>query len=508
MAWRIGHHDGEPGNIHIDVDEPFSWSDSSYTIQAGPYITELTDDLLTQEFFPALCELVDHLFRSDKLGPYFFDYRLDVVLEFEREHSELRLRHRLLHEHKLNVLQKSLEQFIQTKILSDPPMLPKANDMFFFAYHLINPDLIKQEEQTIDPLIRRLSDKLQSNPKRLQEWIGTYTSAFNMWAQDYFLKQHFIRSDDYRQEWRMKDESGRPLVDAGEMDLFLYMALQIGLKEPDTRQQYLEIAVQLGSNQAANYLKLGSGKFTSTYRGKAVEAGNNDVTQTIELRILDEQEHAYEEALDYLTDLLRRGFPRSYRLSLKTSQKRFLPMQNLAKSKLHQFFANALSYPALFPKIAEYAETAMKEFAWYRDVEPGEKSVMPGTYAVLGLGLYSESYFPLVCRYMELVDTEHQMVQDHYAQVFIETHGVKAEHIPVIVSILLAGNEEARRVKNMVVDRPEVAEALVQALKHKGRAHRGLVLCRIFGSADKLAKAVRQAQSPLKEGLEQLSALF
>ncbi|ULO07649.1 hypothetical protein H1230_01855 [Paenibacillus sp. 19GGS1-52] len=508
VAWRRSNAYGEQGNIHIDIDEPFSWSDSSYTIEAGPYIAELTDELLSQEFFPALYELVDNLFRSDDFGPYFFDYQFQVVFEFEGEHSELRLCRRLLHEQKLAGLQKSLEDFIQTKVLSDPPVLPKAEDMFFFAYHLMNPDLMKQQEEVIEPLIRRLSDKLQQNQQRKREWIGHYTSAFDKWAQEHFLPQYFVRPDDYGFDWKLKEESIRHVVDAEEMDFFLYIALQIGFTKPDTRQKYLELAGQLGSMQALQYLKVGSGKFRSTYRGERVEGSNNDVTQTIEIRILAEEEKAYGEALDYIINLLQESFPKGYQLKLKTVQKHFLPLHNLAKSKLHQFFANALSYPALFPKLAEYADLVMEEFAWYRDVVPGEKSVMPGTYAVFGLGLYSESYFPLVCRYMELVDTEHQMVQDSYAQAFIDAHGVKTEHMPILTSILLGGNEEARPVKNITIDRPELAEALIQVLKNKKNHECELVLCRIFGSADKLARAVRQAHPPLKEGLEQLSSLL
>jgi hypothetical protein len=507
VAWREGRSNGEQGNIHIDMDKPFSWSDSSYTLQAGDYITDLTDELLTQQFFPALCEHVEKLFRSDKLDPRFFDYRFEVVFEFEREHSTLRLSRSLLHEHKLAWLRKSLDHFIQTRILPDPPILPKANDLFFFAYHLINPDLIKQEEQVIEPLIRRLTDKLQHNPQRRLEWISHYTSAFKKWAQEHFLPQHFVCFDEFAHDWRMKAESDRHAVDTKEIDFFLYASLHIGSLEPDTRQRYLELAVQLGSDRAVHYLKAGSGRFQSTYRGEKVQCSSNDITQTVEVRILSEEAESYEEALDYLISLLRQGFPKSYRLNLKASQKHFLPLHNLAKSKLHQFFANTLRYPALHPKLAEYAETAMEQFAWYRDVVPGRKSVMPGTYAVLGLGLYSESYFPLVCRYMELVDTEHQLVQDSYAAAFIDAHGIKTELIPVIVAILLGGNEETKPVNNINIDRPELAEALLQALQNKNNYERELVLCRIFGSADKLARAARQASSPLKEGLDELLAL-
>ena len=122
----------------------------------------------------------------------------------------------------------------------------------------------------------------------------------------------------------------------------------------------------------------------------------------------------------------------------------------------------------------------MERYAWYKDTEPSEKSVMPGTYAVLGLGLYSKEYFSLVSRYMEMVDTEHQMIQDGYAEVFIDVHGVEPEHMTVLVDILLAGNEEARPVRNFVIARAELAEALLQALLSKEIYEREQVLYRIF----------------------------
>lgn len=508
VAWRKGKFTWEAGKIHIDIYEPFSWSDSSYKIEAGPYIAELTDEQLTEEFFPALCDRVDQLFRSEKFGPSFFDFRFQVVFEFERETSTISLSRRLINEAKRRELRKTLEHFIQTRVVSESPGdMPGEKELFFFADHLVDPELMRQEEKEIDPLVRRLSAKLRTDPSRHAEWIRHYTAAFNRWAQEYFLPRYFDRTRDYGNYWTLKTGQDLQAVDGGELDFFLYAALQVGLTEPDNRQDYLELAVQLGSQRAADYLKTGSGKFASTYRGERMEGKNNDVTRTIEIRILTEEASAYGEALDYIIGLLRQGFPKGYQLKLKSSQKHFLPLKKLAKSKLHQFFANALSYPALFPKLAEYADIAMEEFAWYEDVEPGEKSVMPGTYAVMGLGLYSESYFPLVRRYMELVDTEHQMAQDSYAEAFIEAHGLRAEHMPVFVAILLGGNDEGRPVKNAVIDTPELAEALVQALKGKEIHERELVLCRIFGSVKKLAAAARKAQPPLKEGLEQLVAL-
>lgn len=501
VTWRKGKFTWAKGKLHIDFSK--STYSSSYKFEVDTHITELTDELLTEEFFPALCGLVDDLFRSEELGPRFFDYKFEVVFEFEWEKSKLTLNKQLLNEPKLNQLQKTLDHFIQTMILSDSLMLSEK-DVFFFAKHLVNPDLMKQEVEVIDPLIRRLSDKLNNNQELKNNWIRRYTSAFDKWAID-FLLQHFTRSSNYGMNWTLKEV--HPSVDTIEMEFFLYTALQIGNSDPYIPQNYMELAIQLGSKEAAEYLKNGSGKFARTYRGELIEGRSNDITQTIEIRILSEEELAYKEALDYIIDLLKQGFSKSYQLKLESSQKNFLPLKELARSELHQFFANALSYPALFPKLAEYADTAMEEYAWYEDVEPSEESVMPGTYAVMGLGLYSEDYFPLVCRYMELVDTEHQLAQDGYAEAFIEAHGVKKELMPVIVAILQGGIDEGTLVKNLTIDSLELAVALFEALKGKEIYECEMVLCRIFESIENLVEETQKAQPPLKEALEQLLAL-
>lgn len=491
VAWR-------EGKIHIDVEEPLDWIDSSYAIEAGPYIAELTDERIRSELYPQLRERVEELFLSEKLGPHFFDYQFQLVLTFEMEDEDLKICELLVNGEKLNELRESLQTFITSKIMADLPVLPSGDDQFFFSRHLMNPDLMEQKEVVVDPLIRRLSDKLRSKRERLNEWIDQYTSAMDSWIQNIFLPRYFKRADSFSMDWTLKEDT--PLLNLGEdgLSFFVYAALQIGKSKPNIREQYLKLAVQLGSKQAAEYIERGSGKFDPVYKGSRVEIHNNDVTQTIELRILIEEEAAYGEALDQIIELLQKGFPKEYKLKLKSKQKNYLPLKKMAKSGLHQFFAGALTYPALFQKLEVYANTAMEPYTWYKDTEPSEKSVLPGTYAVLGLGLYSSDYYSLVSRYMEMVDSEHQMIQDGYAETFIDTHGLDTELIPVLVDILLAGNEEARPVKNFVIDRVELAEVLLQELLSKEIYEREQVLYRIFGSRAKLEKAVRSEQTEPK----------
>lgn len=502
VAWR-------GGKIHIDIDEPLDWTDSSYKIEAGPYIAELTEERIRTELYPSLRKEVEELFLSDKLGARFFDYRFQIVLSVEMKEEDIQICDQLVNNEKLNQLRQSLQKFINSKIMADLPVLPSVDDQFFFSRHLVNPDLIEQKEDTVDSLIGRLSAKLSSNKERLNEWIGQYTSAMDDWIQNVYLPRYFNRADSYAIDWIPKENIDLINMDAKQRSFFVYTALQIGKKRPDTREQYLKLAVQLGSKQAEDYIRRGSGKFAPVYKGTYAEIHNNDVTQTIEVRILAEEEAAYGEVLDHITELLQKGFPKEYSMKLKSKQKSYLPLKKMAKSGLHRFFAEALTYPALYPKLEAYANIAMEPYAWYKDTEPSEKSVMPGTYAVLGLGLYSRDYFPLVSRYMEMIDTEHQMIQDGYAQVFIDTHGMEPELMPVLIDILLAGNDEARPMKNFFINRIELAEALLQELLSKEIYERELVLYRIFGSLEKLKKAAtsKQTKPELKPMYAKLLAL-
>lgn len=504
VAWRKPKLREGYGTIHIDVYEPFDWSDDSYRSDAGAYVAELTDEILTEDLFPALCERLKHVFLDGPYVPTFFDYRLEFVLEFERDDSPFKLSDELRNEKKLLDLKNQLDTFIHKKIMPDLPVLPAREDEFFFARLLLNPDVFEQSQSAVEPLIRRLSDKLASKRERLTAWEGEFGRALKDWAEERFLPRHFRRTGHYGLEWTLKEGGDHEAPRQNELDFFVYAAKEIGAADPDTRKEYLDLAVLLGSEQAAGFLERGSGHIESMRKGERFEGKANDILQTIEIRLRSEEEAAYGEALDYIISLLHQGFSKEYKLSFKSREKHYVPLNKLAKSQLHQFFGNALRYPSLYPRLAEYAELAMEEFAWYGDVEPGEKSAMPGTYAVFGLGLYSEAYYPLVMKYMKQVDTEHQSVQDGYADAFIDAHGLTAELMPVFVSILLGGNDSAKPVKTAVIDTPELVEALWRELAPKEDYERETVLYRIFGSRSKLAQRAKRELPPLQEKLEQL----
>lgn len=502
VTWKKGKSPN--GTILIDVYEPFSWSDSSYKVEVGPYIQEFTNVHHIEELFSALCTKTEAMFQSEQYGPRFFDYRFQVVLEFEDDKTVCQYQKELLNNRKLESTKQVLATFIETKVMAELPVRPSDNDEFFFAQYLVNPHFFHQTAEEVEPLIHRLQEKHRANKERLDQWIYYYTMAFKHWAEERFLTHYFEQTGDYMKEWVLITEDPVQQLEQEKLDFFLYVALKIGQKEPATRLEYLELAKQLGSRQAADYLEKGSGRFESIRKRDVFQGQANDILQTIDIRVMVEEEAAYREALCYINQLLEEGFPKGYKLTLKSKAKNYLPIKKLAKSKLHQFFANCLEFPNLFPLLADYAQLAMEEFTWYQDVEPSEKSAMPGTYAVLGLGLSSRDYFTLVQRYMLLVDTEHQSVQDAYAEAFLEAHGLSVEIMPVFVAILLGASESAKPLKGIDIRELDLLVALRQELEKKEDYQRAFALYQIFGSSKKFAQRLKQESAPIKDELEKL----
>ncbi|WMT39031.1 DUF6138 family protein [Paenibacillus sp. D2_2] len=351
VSWKNGQQGDGYGTIFIDVYEPFDWSDSSYTVEAGSYIEglmEMKEEALLEELYSALRSQVEETFQSDQYGSWFFDYRMELILELEWESAALRRQEVLINEHKLQALKQELAMFIQSKVLAELPVRPNKDDEFFFARHLLNPQLFAQKSDIIDPLIQCLNDKHRANHSRLEQWSHQYTSAFRAWAEKQFLERYFDRIGNFGHEWLLKEEAKASLPNADAMEFFLYAALQIGRKDPDTRKEYLELAKKLGSEQAANYLQQGSGRYESMRQGSLFQGKANDILQTIDIRIASEEEAAYREALDYVILLLEQGFPRVISLRCEAKPKTIYRLKSWRNRSSINFLPIASSTQACF----------------------------------------------------------------------------------------------------------------------------------------------------------------
>jgi len=267
-------------------------------------------------------------------------------------------------------------------------------------------------------------------------------------------------------------------IDNAKLNLFVAQALwHIKHKEYSWDVKFAcedleRAAKELGSKKAAMYLKEGTGILPNDlihYKDSDIECDANDVFAEISVKIKQESATAYDKALDFIIALLKADFPASYHIKFSSkAPKQFLSIKGIEKSPTHRFFAQALQYEELRPKLVTYAEVAMKEFQWYNDVEEGEKSCMPGSYAVFGLGLIGEEYFPLVSQYFSLLDDEHQMVHKYFVSALIDRYGVNEKSLPLICQgITSAQFDMVFKNLEKEMEKPENKELLAKFLKEK-----------------------------------------
>ena len=196
----------------------------------------------------------------------------------------------------------------------------------------------------------------------------------------------------------------------------------------------------LGSDLPAQLKKHGSGTLgvdVTSHRDPEVICTANDAFATIKVAVKVESEINYRTVLGWLCRLLEADFPRSYGIEFRSPVKTWLPVNGLPRRGVHQLFANAISYPALWSLIERYARLAMREFEWYTNI-PDEAPAMPGTFAVFALVLADDRYVPLGLDYLRLCDGEHQSIQANLVHAYIAVHGFTPNAIALLLAC--AGN--------------------------------------------------------------------
>ncbi|UYA62045.1 hypothetical protein NAL19_4014 [Pectobacterium sp. F1-1] len=379
---------------------------------------------------------------------------------------------------------------------------------FFLVRHLLDAHLFPAMD--IDNVITLLELIQQKNAgsAELSEHRRTITRELKAWVDQHFLlrycdvskPEYFFEPDSYT----LKPGIALELQGSQTLhpvELVLYAAIMILRYEPSYSKpqalEYLDIAKQLGYPRAVSMMEEGSGTFEHALinlKNEGVECVANDVLATITVRIRKESAEAYALALGFITRLLTLGFPKSYKIVLKSSVRQYLPIKGLAKSDTHRFFANALQYASNYTLLEEYARAAIEQFEWYADSE-GEKCIMPGSYAVFGLGLTDAGYFPLVKAYMESVDDEHQSVQDAFIRAFFDKHSVTAHNVATLVACLSHATESLKLNMLPALEDDMLFEQLVDEVRRREPAVIEHVLYLIWGNTKKLAALVKKSEA-------------
>ena len=377
-----------------------------------------------------------------------FQYKTLVNIEFQ----DYTLQFKLVHEARKAELKKRFDTFME-EVINHPSREMEDGEIVSFLDKLFDTELNGYTASQIIAIAEKTFKLYAGKKNWLKENARSLTFKAEYWASEVFYPLYYDeKGPRWNIEYTLKEGITPEKIDTDKLTLYIQQALwKIKYKQYSwdvkSAQEDLERAAnELGSEKAKQYLKKGTGELPDNlihYKDSELEADANDVFATISLKIKQETAEAYGKALDFIIALLKAGFPHSYQIKLSSkAPKHFLDIKGLAKSSTHRFFAQALQYETLHPKLEKYAKVAMKEFEWYTDVEEGEKSCMPGSYAVFGLGLTNKKYFPLVIEYFKLVDDEHQMVHKHFVSMLIERYGFSAETLPMIYEGVISSQDD------------------------------------------------------------------
>ncbi|OAX51088.1 DUF6138 family protein [Paenibacillus sp. AD87] len=508
--------DYRPGRTTVDSVD-FGLDEGLKSKNPGPF----TEEQVRNEIQPKLVEVVQE--TLDKLADTpLIDYRFTFRGKFPTTEGKLQVTMlEYINEGKRQQLLERIHTYVDQKLLKGS-YPTKPLESFFLTRHLLDPKLFPEPDVAWTlAQYDRIQELNKGRQEALAEHRGDIIRAITSWAENHFLPRYFdVQPSAYSanvytlkpgaslEEDQPKSEHGQQV--AQPIDLLLYAAVMILRYEPSYSKPkgltFLELAKQLGSSRAVRMMTEGSGTYVKEdihVKNEQVECTANDVFSIITIIIRKEDAAAYEQAIAFITRLLKQGFPKSYKIKLKSSVKQYLPIKGLAKSDTHRFFANALEYPELRPLLEEYARAAIEEFEFYADTE-GEKNCMPGSYATFGLGLADERYFPLVEYYMSEVDDEHQLVQDKFTVAFAETHGVTASSIPALVTCLRRSTDSLKLKIQPELEDEEKLELLVQSLQGMETYEVERALYPIWGKVEKLATLARKADGKRKELLLEL----
>ena len=460
--------------------DKIEFHNTSEEYSGSPSITikdfdQLPDDFIDNELLPALEEQLTQMFFNPEFY-YRFEYKLTLVFDFlSATGHHARKQVRLEHPERKAELKERLDTYVQ-KVIYEATEKMKEKELHSFFDKLFDFELTGYSEDKVVEILNKgitLIDPKWKKTLKEYQWCLLYHTR--EWKEKVFMKLYYKGEDD---DYSLKKGITPEKVDAHKLNLFVAQALwRIKYKEyswdvEDACEDLERAAKELGSKKAAMYLKEGTGILPNElihYKDSDVECDANDVFAEISVKIKQESATAYDKALDFIIALLKADFPASYYIKFSSkAPKQFLDIKGIAKSPTHRFFAQALQYEELRPKLVSYAEVAMKEFQWYNDVEEGEKSCMPGSYAVFGLGLIGEEYFPLVTKYFSLLDDEHQMVHKYFVSALIDRYGVNEKSLPLICQgITSAQFDMVFKNLEKEMEKPENKELLVKFLKEK-----------------------------------------
>lgn len=168
---------------------------------------------------------------------------------------------------------------------------------------------------------------------------------------------------------------------------------------------------------------------------------------TIRVRFIIEGEEGYSQALDFINNLMEKGYGDMFGglilLVRFVAEPMFIKQLkgDFAPTSCHAFFAKAVQYPALREKVKHYADLALVEFNWYHDLD-GEENTVPGTFAACALAFADENYIHMAGQYGRESDDEHQYIQLAVPPALVKQYGVTPAVATVFFDIAASNGQD------------------------------------------------------------------
>ena len=459
----------------------FNWNRSPDFKVACEELKEIKRDDFVKKIIPEIKSKFEEIFFKYK-DSFLFRYKFLLILEFKGEEGLLKDRtyseeFYIENKERKEELKSKMEDYIKEVIFEEKKAIKDHRECVVFVERLFDFNLMNYSENYLIELIEKILQVMKSVKNRKLEKEIQHDILYHLgeWVDDIFLK------------------SEPKKVTEEQIDLYIYKALfqiKYGTYSYDTKFACGDLKNAMNkynSQKAKQYLEKGTGVLSDEliyYKDENLECKANDVLGTVNIKIKSEIAESYEKALDFIINLLTNGFPHSYAIKFSSkSEKEFLNIKGLAKSSTHRFFRRVLDFPELYDKLEIYARTAMKEFEWYQDVEEGEKSLLPGSYAVFGLGLHDEKYFPLIEEYYSKLDDEHQLAHQYFIEILIDKYGVTEKSLAIIFKGFLSGQFD-KVFKNLakLMEDEENKNLLIKELENYDKYEKENILYSIWGN--------------------------
>ena len=459
----------------------FDWNTNPDLKIVCEELKEVKRDDFVKEILPEIKSKFEEIFFKYK-DSFLFRYKFLLILEFEGEEGLLKDRtysekFYIENKERKEELKSKMEDYIKEVIFEEKKAIKNDRECVVFIGNLFDFNLMEYSESDLIELIEKILQVMKSVKNRKLEKEIQHDILYHLgeWTDDIFLKLEPKK------------------VTEEQIDLYIYKALfqiKYGTYSYDTKYgcEDLKNAMnKYNSQKAKQYLEKGTGALPDEliyYKDENLECKANDVLAIIDIKIKNEIAKSYEKALDFIINLLTNGFPHSYLIKFSSkSEKEFLNIKGLAKSSTHRFFRRILDFPELYDKLESYAKVAMKEFEWYQDVEEGEKSLLPGSYAIFGLGLHDEKYFPLIEEYYSKLDNEHQLAHQYFIETLIDKYGVTKKSLHIIFEGFLSGQFD-KIFKNLakLMEDEENKKLLIKELKNYDKYEKEDILYSIWGN--------------------------